>query len=255
MTVSVVVPALDEADLLPRTLRAARVAFGPSAELVVVDGGSEDGTPAAAEGLARVIRSAPGRGRQMNAGARASRGEVLVFVHADTIVEARAGADLRRALRDPETAGGCLRFALPPRPAGGGLRRAADALLETAVRARTRLFRTATGDQVIFARRSAFEAVGGFPDYPLFEDVELVRKIRREGGFRVLSARATTSGRRWEERGWLRTVLLHLALRGAFHLGVPARRLAAWYGPPVSARRDASADRGRSARRTSGHPS
>lgn len=255
MTVSVVVPALDEADLLPGTLRAARAAFGASAELVVVDGGSEDGTPAAAEGLARVVRSAPGRGRQLNAGARVARGEVLVFVHADTMVEERAGADLERALRDPGTAGGCLRFALPPRPAGGRLRRAADALLEAGVRARTRLFRTATGDQVIFARRSAFEAVGGYPEVPLFEDVELVRKLRRQGRFRVLAARATTSRRRWEERGWLRTVLLHLALRGAFHLGVPARRLAAWYGPPVRARRGVSTDRGRSARRTSGRPS
>jgi len=255
MTVSVIVPALDEADVLPRTLRAARAAFGPSAELVVVDGGSEDGTPAAAEGLARVVRSAPGRGRQQNAGVRASRGEALVFLHADTIVEERAGSDLERALSDPRTAGGCLRFALPARPGSGSLQRAADALLEAAVRARTRLFRSATGDQVIFARRSAFEAAGGFPDYPLFEDVDLVRRLRREGRFRVLPARATTSGRRWEERGWLRTVLLHLALRGAFHLGVPAWRLAAWYGPPVRTRRNASADRGRSARRTSGRPS
>ncbi|HKK07428.1 MAG TPA: TIGR04283 family arsenosugar biosynthesis glycosyltransferase [Gemmatimonadota bacterium] len=242
--VSVIVPALDEADLVPGALRSARAAFGSEAELIVADGGSRDGTRRAAERLARVVGSQPGRGPQMNAGARESRGEVLVFLHADTVVEPRAGRDLERALADPGVAGGCLRFALPRRPGRPRVRRVADALLESAVRARTRLFRTATGDQVLFARRRAFEAVGGFPDYPLFEDVELVRRLKEVGRFRVLPARAVTSPRRWDEEGWVRTAILHLALRGAYHLGVPAGRLAAWYGRPVRRRRAGSANRG-----------
>lgn len=234
--VSVVIPALNEADTLAGTLRAAHAAFGPEAEYVVVDGGSEDGTPQAAAGLASVVRAQRGRGLQLDAGARHSRGEILVFLHADTIVEQRAGRDVTRALEKRDVAGGCFRFALPERAGRSRLGRLGDAALETAVRVRTRLFRTATGDQGLFARRSAYEAAGGFPDYPLFEDVEMVKRLRAVGRFRVVPARATTSRRRWDQRGFLRTVLLHLALRGAFHLGVPVRRLAAWYGPPVRAR-------------------
>lgn len=224
---AVVVPTLNEEASVEGALRSARRALGPHADLVVADGGSSDATRRLAAARARVVRAPPGRGGQLNAGARAADGaDVLLFLHADTRLSPGAGLAIRRALRDPAVAGGCLRFAVDP-PAAGSLR---YRLLETGVNLRTRLFRTATGDQAIFVRRSAFEAVGGFPDEPLFEDVGLVRRLRRQGRFRPVPAVARTSRRRWERRGFWRTVLTHWTLRAGHALGIPPRRLARWYG-------------------------
>lgn len=227
---SVVVPTLNEAASVEGTLAAARRAL-PGGELIVADGGSEDDTVArAAAGGARIVRAGRGRGAQMAAGARAARGAVLVFLHADTRLAPGAGEAIRRAVRAPGVAGGCFRFAVDP-PARGSLRYRA---LEWGVNLRTRLFRTATGDQAIFARREALERVGGVPTVPLFEDVLLVRRLRRAGEFRPLAAAARTSRRRWEERGFSRTVLEHWGARLAFALGVRPERLAGWYGSPRS---------------------
>lgn len=162
---------------------------------------------------------------QLNAGAARAQGDVVVFLHADTSVEACSGRRIADALSSSGVSGGCHRFRVRP-PAGRFTR---YALLEIGVNLRTRLFRTATGDQAIFARRDRFWKVGGFPDYPLFEDVTLVRRLRRVGSFERVDASAHTSRRRWESRGFWRTVALHWALRTAFHLGVGPQRLAAWY--------------------------
>lgn len=222
---SAVVPTLDEAPRIERTLRSARRALGPEAELVVADGGSRDGTPRLAEALARVVEGPRGRGAQLNAGAAAARGRILVFLHADTILPPGAGVKILRAVESPGVAGGCLRFAVDPPAARLGPYR----LLEAGVNLRTRIFRTATGDQAIFATRAAFGRVGGFPETPLFEDVAFVRRLRGEGRFAVVDAAARTSRRRWERGGFLRTVLLHWALRVAWTVGVPAETLAGWY--------------------------
>lgn len=223
--VSVVVPALDEEDLVVGALRSARAALGRSAELVVVDGGSTDRTRERATPLARVLRSEPCRGRQLDVGARAARGRVLLFLHADTRLPAGAGEALRRALARPDAAGGCFRFAVqPPAPLLSRWR-----LLETAVALRTRWLRTATGDQALFARRDAYRRAGGFPPWPLFEDVELVRRLRRVGRFVRADAPARTSRRRWERRGFWRTVLTHWGLRAAFAAGASPERLAELY--------------------------
>lgn len=225
--VAIVVPALDEEDHVPAALRSARRAFGAATDLVVVDGGSDDGTRERARERARlVLEEPPGRGRQLNAGARAARGRILVFLHADTRLQPGSGDLVRRALAEPGVSGGCFRFAVDP-PAPPGTRWAA---LEAAVRLRTRLLRTATGDQAIFTTRRAFERAGGFPELPLFEDVVFVRRLRRLGRFRPVPALARTSRRRWEAEGFWSTVLRHWALRGAFAAGVAPERLARWYG-------------------------
>lgn len=225
-TISVVVPTLDEADRVEGTLLSARRAFGPGAELLVVDGGSDDRTRERAEPHARVLLSSePGRGRQLRAGARAATGDVLVFLHADTRLPPDAEAPLRRLVASEGAAGGCFRFGVDPPAEGPGRWR----LLETGVRLRTRLLGTATGDQVLFATRRAYEASGGYPDWPLFEDVEFVRRLRSVGPFRVLPMVARTSRRRWERAGFWRTVVTHLLLRAAFAGGVGPDRLARWY--------------------------
>lgn len=222
---SVIVPVLDEEECIAGALRSAREAFGPGVELLVVDGGSRDRTREIARRLARVIEANPGRGRQLATGARAAGGEILVFLHADTRLPSDAAAPLRRLLAAPGVAGGCFRFALQPAPGSSRWRG-----LEAGIRLRTRLFRTATGDQVLFATREAYRESGGYPPWPLFEDVEFVRRLKRVGSFRVLPLEARTSRRRWERAGFWRTVGTHWLLRAAYAAGVAPHRLARWYG-------------------------
>jgi rSAM/selenodomain-associated transferase 2 len=220
MTLSVVVPTLDEERNLPATLRAARQ---PGAdELIVVDGGSRDGTLAVAAALAdRVLVAPRGRARQMNAGASAARGDVLLFVHADTCLPAGYPGAVRRAL-----AAGAVGGRFDVRLDAPGL---AYRAIGTLINLRSRLTRVATGDQAIFVRRSVFERLGGFPPVPLMEDVALARALKRTGRVACLGETVVTSARRWQQHGVLRTVLLMWALRLAYYAGVPPSRLARGY--------------------------
>jgi len=219
---SVVVPTLDEAAEIDETLRRARAALGPEAELIVVDGGSRDATVEIAARRATVLAGEACRGAQLARGAATARGEILVFLHADTWLSPDSGTLIDAAI-DAGGVGGCLRFAVR------GHRRLRYRALELGVNLRTRLFRTATGDQAIFAVREAYERCGGIPKIPIFEDVRLVRALRRSGPFVPIPATARTSPRRWERRGFLRTVVGHLSLRAAFAAGVSPGRLARAY--------------------------
>lgn len=223
---SVVVPALNEAGEIEATLRAARLALGLDTELLVADGGSRDGTRERAGRHARVTVSPPGRGRQLNAGAREATSEILLFLHADTHLPSGARAALEAALADPGVVGGAFHFALHGPLASKRIGR----LLQRGVNARCRLFRSATGDQAIFCRRTAFEAVGGYAEIPLFEDAVFYRELRRRGRVVLLPVAAATSDRRWRTRGVGRTTVLHAFLRIAYHAGVDPHRLARWYG-------------------------
>ena len=236
---SIVIPALEEESRIADTIGAARTAYGDDCEILVVDGGSADRTREVAARLARVIVKTGGRGAQLNAGAEHAAGDVFVFLHADTRVETCSGREIAAALSSSGVAGGCHRFRVQP-PAGRFTR---YALLEVGVNLRTRVFRTATGDQAIFARRESFWAAGGFPDYPLFEDVTLVRRLRGIGRFATVDASARTSRRRWEETGFWRTVAFHWILRTAFQLGVRPELLAAWYDRGSGMRRVSTTDR------------
>jgi rSAM/selenodomain-associated transferase 2 len=226
--VSVVIPALNEAETIGAALRSAIKAFGETVDLIVADGGSSDDTVERASKLARVVTAPRGRGAQLNAGARLARGRVFVFLHADTTLDPLAGGRILEASNDPGTVGGCCRFAVEPSPEWGIRYR----LLERGVNLRTRVFRTATGDQAIFSTRWAFERVGGFPEEPLFEDVGFVRSLRRLGRFQLVDAVALTSDRRWRGRGFVRTVVSHWLLRAAYTARVPPRTLARWYERP-----------------------
>lgn len=219
---SVIVPTLDEETQVEGALASARRALGDDAQLLVVDGGSRDGTRERARRRATLLHSPPGRGRQLRRGVREATGDVLIFLHADTRLPPDSGHAIDRAVAAGAGAG-CHAFSLHGDGSPGGR------LLVLAVNLRTRLFRTATGDQAIFATRDALERAGGVPDQPLFEDVELVRRLRRVAEFRLLDTAARTSPRRWQQRGYGRTVLEHLALRTAWWLGVSPDRLAERY--------------------------
>jgi rSAM/selenodomain-associated transferase 2 len=220
---SVIVPALDEAAGIARILRPLQPLRAAGHEVIVVDGGSADGTSAAAHPFADRVLSAPrGRARQQNAGARAAAGSVLLFLHADTLLP--AGAD-RLVLDGLARSGrGWGRFDVRLSGTRPGLR-----LVAAGIRLRSRITGIATGDQAIFVRRDWFLRVGGFPDIPLMEDVALSTRLRRLGRPLCLRACAVTSSRRWEERGIVRTILLMWGLRLAYALGADPARLAARY--------------------------
>lgn len=221
---SIIVPTLNEAEGLADSLTALLPLRQRGAEVIVVDGGSADGTRERARPLAdRVILAPRGRAAQMNAGAQHAQGEVLLFLHADTRLP--DGAD--RLLMDGLADGGCAWGRFDVRIEG---RHPLLRVIAGAMNLRSRLTGLATGDQAIFARREVFAAVGGYPDIPLMEDIALSRLLRRRHAPLCLRARVSTSGRRWERQGVFRTVLLMWRLRLAYFCGADPRRLAIRYG-------------------------
>lgn len=229
---SIIIPTLNESARIERTLSAARSAFGDAAEYLVADGGSSDGTRAIAERAgARVITCAPGRGVQLDQGFQASSGEICVFLHADTLPPETAQTAIEAALRDATVSGGAFRVAFGDHADPGQNANSAKQVrwLAHAINVRSRLFRTATGDQAMFARRSALEAIGGVPRVPLFEDVRLCRNLKRVGSFRIVDAAVETSPRLWQSVGSLRGIGLHLLLRSLHAAGASPERLSRYY--------------------------
>jgi rSAM/selenodomain-associated transferase 2 len=219
---SIIVPALDEAGGIVAALSALRPLRERGVELIVVDGGSRDGTAALAVGHADVVLvSPPGRARQMNAGAAAARGDILLFLHADTRLPEQADALVTRALSGG-TAWGRFDVIIDGRPR-------MLKVVAWMMNQRSRRTGIATGDQAIFVRRGVFETLGGFPDQPLMEDIELSRRLGRIGRPACLRERVTTSGRRWETRGVWRTILLMWRLRWRYWRGESPAALAKAY--------------------------
>lgn len=221
--ISVVIPTLDEAPSITRTLDALLGTPGV-AEVIVVDGGSRDATVEIARGCgARVVTSGRGRGAQMHAGAEASRGRVLWFVHADTLPSAECAGQLARALADPSVVAGNFDVLFD------GQRRAARFL--TWLYPRLRLLGLCYGDSAIFVRREAYRRVGGFRAFPIFEDLDLVRRLRRVGRVAHLRAVVTTSSRRFEGRSFALTFARWSFLQVLYWLGVHPERLGRMYAP------------------------
>jgi len=221
-TLSIVIPALDEAAGLEERLRALQPLRAAGCEVIVVDGGSRDATPALAAPLADVVLRAPrGRGAQQNAGARAARGAHLLFLHADTALPEGAAEAVGAAL----AVHGWGRFDVEIESRHPLVR-----LTGRLMNLRSRATRIATGDQAIFVRREVFQAAGGFPEIPLMEDVALSTALRRAGRPACLRLRVRTSGRRWEANGAVRTILLMWWLRLRYWLGADPAVLARRYG-------------------------
>ncbi|MEO7151432.1 MAG: TIGR04283 family arsenosugar biosynthesis glycosyltransferase [Burkholderiaceae bacterium] len=222
---SIVMPVYNEGATLQPALQALAPLRARGVELIVVDGQSRDDTLAVAQGgLAdRVVNSLRGRARQMNAGASKAGAEVLLFLHADTTLPPDAAALIDAGLARRGAAWGRFDVRIDGRHP---MLRTVAALMNR----RSRLTGIATGDQAIFVTREAFDAVRGFPDQPLMEDLELSRSLRRQFGRPVcLKDRVVTSGRRWERDGVWPTIFLMWRLRALYWLGVSPKRLARRY--------------------------
>lgn len=220
---SIVIPTLNEAAQIEATLTALAPLRARGAEVIVADGGSDDHTSELARPLADVVVAAPrGRAQQMTHGARHARGEVLLFLHADTQLPPDADRLILDVIATRQAQWG--RFDVNIRGRSPVLK-----LVATLMNLRSRWTGIATGDQAIFVQRALFDAVGGFPEQPLMEDIELTRRLKRRAAPACLRARVTTSGRRWESRGVWRTIALMWWLRLQYFFGVPAERLARQY--------------------------
>jgi rSAM/selenodomain-associated transferase 2 len=222
MKVSIIMPVLNEESTVAATL-AALSPLAPD-EVIVVDGGSTDHTRDIVGHTSAMLLTAPrGRAQQMNYGARAAQGEVLLFLHADTRLPASALADIRAATADPSCVGG--RFDVRLDRDEWPFR-----LIGTLINLRSRLTKGATGDQGIFVRRAVFEVLGGFPHLPLMEDIAFSRLLKRQGRVACLRSQVITSARRWERDGVWRTILKMWVFRLLFLAGVSPARLQRFYG-------------------------
>jgi len=220
---SIIVPCLNEAQGVVDALSALAPLRSRGAEVIVVDGGSRDGTAERARPHADAVITVPrGRALQMNAGAARARGEILLFLHADTLLPEAADALVVDGLKRTRRGWGRFDVAI----AG---RHPLLKIVALLMNLRSRLTGIATGDHAIFVTRSLFTAAGGYPEIALMEDIELSKRLKRFGPPLCLRHRLTTSGRRWEERGVLRTILLMWRLRLAYWLGADPAKLAVRY--------------------------
>ena len=222
MRISVIVPILNEEKTIAATLLALQ-RLKPD-ELIVVDGGSSDGTGEVCRQFGVEPHSSPrGRARQMNLGAQHGTGDVLLFLHADTRLPSSAFDDIRSALQDQKVVGG--RFDLQLDDASPMLR-----LVGFMISLRSRLSKVATGDQAIFVRRAIFTELAGYPDIPLMEDVAFSRALKRRGAVACLRSRVITSARRWQREGIWSTILKMWALKSLYLAGISPVRLKRYYG-------------------------
>jgi rSAM/selenodomain-associated transferase 2 len=237
--ISVVIPALDESDQIAATLAAltdpARSECdgvdATTLDVVVVDGGSRDGTPELARAhKARVVESAPGRARQLQRGLESTAGETVLFLHADTRMPAGWAGAVETALADPRVAGGAFELTFGCVAGTDDHKQRALRRVEWGARLRSRLLGLPYGDQALFARRSALDAIGGVPQARVMEDLDLVARLRETGRIALLPLVVETSPRRYLETGIARTVARHFIGTLGWACGAPRERLASWLG-------------------------
>lgn len=218
---SVIIPTLNEAENLPRTLKIVQSAA--DVEAIVVDGGSRDATVEVAAALgARVLVSTGGRARQMNVGAAAANGSILLFLHADTELPPEFDVLVQQMLLKRSVIAGA--FELKIDGANPWLR-----VVEGGVKLRSRWFQMPYGDQAIFLRASVFHAIGGFPALPIMEDFVMMQTLKRRGKIAIAPAAVLTSGRRWQKLGVWRTTLINQLIILGYWFGVSPERLVHWY--------------------------
>ncbi len=223
MRLSIIMPVLNEEAILEdHLIRLKKQCEAHKCELLIVDGGSRDRTLAIAERYGRVIHAARGRAVQMNAGAQAADGDVLLFLHADTQLPPDAFQAIEQALQPPDVVGGAFQICF-------NCEQWPYRLVAFATNLRSRLRKSFTGDQAYFIRASSFQAVGGYPDQPLMEDLEIIRQLKTIGNFILLPQYVTTSARRHSRLGLLPSVLFMWYLRVLYTSGTSPARLQRMY--------------------------
>src|SRR5215471_6671681 len=224
MTLSIVIPVLNDAEALRNATPRLEELRARGAQIIIVDGGSTDESRLVAKTCADLVLEAPcGRGAQMNAGAVRATGDVVLFLHADTHLPKDADRLIEAAFADPSRVWG--RFDVRIVPTTPLL-----TLVARAMNLRSRLTSIATGDQAIFIRRTTFDAIGGFAEIPLMEDVAISKRLKHKGAPVCLREQVSTSARRWKEHGIVRTIILMWYLRFAYFMGADTRVLARRYG-------------------------
>lgn len=213
---SVIIPTLNEQEALPRTLEDLGNIAG--IEVIISDGGSTDNTVDVCRGVAKVISSVPGRGRQLNAGAAEASGDILLFLHADTILSENWNDKILSALSNKEVVGGAFSLSIDSD-------RLSHKIISSAANIRSKITGVPYGDQGIFARRSIFEKIGGFKEIPIMEDVDLMRRLKKVGRVVLLRDKVKTSARRWEKEGVVYTTIRNWLLICLYYMGVPPDRL------------------------------
>jgi len=217
--VSIIIPTLREGDNPVRLAR--RFAAVEGVELVFALAQSDDETRIPDGAHIKTVTAKKGRARQMNAGARASSGKILLFLHADTLIAPESLDNVRKALSKPDVSGGAYRLKIASP-------KLSLKIISAGANLRTRLLGMPYGDQAIFVKREVFETVGGYDDIPVMEDVRFVEALRRMGEIVLLEDYAETSPRRWEKEGVIIATLRNLALIAFYKLGVKPERLARW---------------------------
>jgi rSAM/selenodomain-associated transferase 2 len=227
--ISIIIPVLNEAATIQETL--IRLQEASEVEVIVVDGGSRDETVAIAKCVGKVlakslpinvISTAAGRARQMNAGAAAATGDILLFLHADTHLPIGFDILVRQALQNPGTIAGAFELRINAQLLG--LR-----LIEKMVNMRSRFLSMPYGDQGIFLKATLFHEIGGFPEIPIMEDFEFMLRLRHQGRITLVPAPVLTSGRRWQKLGVVKTTLINQLIIVCYFLGVSPEQLIRWY--------------------------
>lgn len=228
MKLSIIIPTLNEESLIEKNLASIKkqlsaISHQLSAEIIVADGGSRDRTVEAARRFAdRVCISDKGRGEQMNAGAKVSEGDLLLFLHADSILYLSGIVNMLKVMEDNDIVGGAFRLKIDSK-------KTFHKVISSFANMRSRILGIAYGDQGIFARRNIFYAVGGYPDIPIMEDVEFVKRLKGNGKFIILDECVTTSSRRWDREGILYTTIRNWILISLYLIGASPNRLKGWY--------------------------
>ncbi len=227
--ISIIIPVINEAATIQETL--TRLDEATNIEVIVVDGGSRDETVAIANHLSKtlakslnikIISTAAGRARQMNAASAIATGDILLFLHADTHLPTGFDTLVRQALQNPGTIAGAFELRIDAQLRG--LR-----LVEKMVNVRSRFLSMPYGDQAIFLKAATFHDVGGFPDIPIMEDFEMMLRLRRRGRIAIVRASVLASGRRWQKLGVVKTTLINQLIIAGYFLGVPPAQLVRWY--------------------------
>jgi rSAM/selenodomain-associated transferase 2 len=219
--ISIIIPTLNETENIKEAIVTTQL--NTNIEVIIVDGGSKDDTIEIAKSLnVKVILSSPGRAVQMNAGAMAATGDILLFLHADTRLPIRFDEMICTALQQPGIVAGAFKLRI-------------DAPLlslrwvELGVNLRSHFYQMPYGDQAIFLTKVVFQQIGGFPELPIMEDFELMRRLKRIGQIVIISTPVLTSARRWLQKGVFKTTLLNQIVIIAYLLGVSPERICGWY--------------------------